>query len=102
MTKLDKTESQKLMNLFLREFQAYEVLPSLRVEYEEVSFLRGLWLRITRQKPPVKYPPLPDCKGDTISFKRQLYTFGESTIETDGVFEKPTAEPQPHPASDQQ
>ena len=102
MNKLDKTQTQKLLKLFLSEFKAYEVLPSLKLEYEEVSFWRGLWLRITRQERPVKYPPLPECKGDTITFKRPLYTFGESTIETDGVFERPTAEPQPHPASDQQ
>ena len=70
MNKLDKTQSQKLMKVFLQEFKSHEVLPSFKLEYEEVGFWYGLWLKITRQEPPVKYPPLPEHKGDTITIKR--------------------------------
>ena len=63
-------ESQKLLKIFLAEFEAKEVLPSFKVEYQEVGFWYGLWLKINKQDPPIKYPPLPECKGDTITIKR--------------------------------
>ena len=45
-------------------------LADFKIEYEEVGYWRGLWLKITRQKPPIKYPPLPESKGDTITIRR--------------------------------
>jgi len=70
MTKLNKTQSQKLTKIFLASFEAEKVLPSFKVEYEEVGFWHGLWLKITKQEPPVIYPPFPVSEGDTVTFKR--------------------------------
>jgi len=41
--------------------------------------------------------------GFTMRYQPVIYVLGESTVESEGdKFERPTAKPQPHPASDQQ
>ena len=62
--------SKKITNEFLSSMKAEAVLPSLRIEYEEVGYWHGLWLKITRQKPAVKPLKLPLGDGDTVNFKR--------------------------------
>ena len=64
------SSSQKMAKIFLEQFKAVEVLPSLHVEYEEIGRLHRFWLWITRQERPIKYPPLPMGEGDTITFRR--------------------------------
>jgi len=67
---LGKEHTKLIMSKFLAEFEATKVLPSMQLEYAEVGFWYGLWLKITRQERPVVYPHLPESKGDTITFRR--------------------------------
>ena len=60
---------------FLEELQRdMTELPIFNIEYEQVGYWKGLWLKLTGQKPRIIYPPLPKATSDTITFRRpQLY-----------------------------
>ena len=83
-------ERQRTLKKFLAAFEAKEVLPSLKIEYQEVGFWYGLWLKITRQDPPIKSMPLPECKGGTITIKRPK-EYRQKDVEID--FSKPETIP---------
>jgi hypothetical protein len=67
---MDNKLTKKLAGIYLQKFEASRVLPSLQIEYEDVGFWHGLWLKVTRQSKPIKMPPFPQSGGDTITFRR--------------------------------
>ncbi len=67
---MNNETTKKIMNEFLYSMKAEAVLPSMRIEYEEVGYWYGLWLKITRQKPPLRIPNFPACDDDTVIFRR--------------------------------
>ncbi len=63
------SNTNKIMQKFLTEFKAEDVLPSFQVEYAPISKWGQLWLTITRQPRPTK-PLNIEMKSDTVQFKR--------------------------------